>query len=533
MFVINLIIMKKILFIISISIIITKNLYSQVGINNDGSVPDPSSMLDVKSTDKGILIPRMTSAERDNISSPAKGLVVFVTDDNNFYYWDGSQWINTATQPDLDWQINGNDMYVIPGGNLGVGTTTPTNKLDVTSSSNNIIGYFTSTRTNQDDIAVAGKVNNTDYYGIGGDFSGGWIGVRSLLSPTGTGQYYGLRTEISGGSGTNFGVYSSTSGTGTNFSGYFFTDVAYNKGTAGYFSNFNSTGIGLIALGSGVSTYYTPLDGAAIAATGKLIGIEGFTDFDDNNATAIYGKYNGTGQYHGTGIIGYSVPQVNYGYGVKGIGGYIGVYGEAQNGLAGVYASDNNGTSTYAFYGDGDLYVTGDLGAGGAKTFMIDHPLDPENKILKHFALESNEVLNVYRGNVILNAKGKAIVKLPSYFKAINTNYSYTLTPIGAPAPGLYIEKEIDNKGRFKIAGGKAGQKVSWYVYAERNDAYMKKHKNKKKTEVYKKGKLKGKYLQPELYGKSKMKAFSSKRFPKESKKQIQPKLTKLKIHKY
>ena len=50
---------------------------AQVGINTDGSVPDASAMLDVKSTTSGLLIPRMTAADRDNIASPATGLLVY------------------------------------------------------------------------------------------------------------------------------------------------------------------------------------------------------------------------------------------------------------------------------------------------------------------------------------------------------------------------------------------------------------------------------------------------------------------------
>ena len=52
---------------------------AQVGINTDGSSPDPSSIVDAKSSTKGFLIPRMTAAQRDAITSPAAGLMVFCT----------------------------------------------------------------------------------------------------------------------------------------------------------------------------------------------------------------------------------------------------------------------------------------------------------------------------------------------------------------------------------------------------------------------------------------------------------------------
>ena len=51
-----------------------------VGINETGANPDPSAMLDVESTDKGFLPPRMTSAQRNAISNPAKGLMVYNAD---------------------------------------------------------------------------------------------------------------------------------------------------------------------------------------------------------------------------------------------------------------------------------------------------------------------------------------------------------------------------------------------------------------------------------------------------------------------
>lgn len=147
------------------------------------------------------------------------------------------------------------------------------------------------------------------------------------------------------------------------------------------------------------------------------------------------------------------------------------------------------------------VFSNGDMGASGVKPFVIDHPLDPQHKLLKHFAIESNEVLNVYRGNVILDANGESTVEMPSYFDAININFSYNLTAIGVPS-NLYIKKEISNR-IFEIAGGKPGQKVSWVVYADRNDPYVQQNPDKIKVEVEKTGSWDGKYLKPELFGKS------------------------------
>jgi hypothetical protein len=70
-----------------------RSLSQNVGINNDASQPHSSAMLDVMSTDKGLLIPRMTEAQRNAIASPATGLMIYQTDITpGFYYYNGTIW---------------------------------------------------------------------------------------------------------------------------------------------------------------------------------------------------------------------------------------------------------------------------------------------------------------------------------------------------------------------------------------------------------------------------------------------------------
>ncbi len=109
------------------------------GQNNAGigtTTPDPSAILDLTSTDKGLLIPRMTGAQRVAISSPATGLVVFQTDTYGsppatpgFYYYEttfsGGTWKRVAKKdeiPTLSWTLSGNDQYNNNSGSVGVGT---------------------------------------------------------------------------------------------------------------------------------------------------------------------------------------------------------------------------------------------------------------------------------------------------------------------------------------------------------------------------------------------------------------------------
>lgn len=65
---------------------------AQLSISADGSPADPSAMVEVRSTDKGFLLPRMTTSERDGIASPAEGLMIYNTDENWMEVFDGTDW---------------------------------------------------------------------------------------------------------------------------------------------------------------------------------------------------------------------------------------------------------------------------------------------------------------------------------------------------------------------------------------------------------------------------------------------------------
>jgi hypothetical protein len=173
----------------------------------------------------------------------------------------------------------------------------------------------------------------------------------------------------------------------------------------------------------------------------------------------------------------------NCGIGVYGVGGDFGLIGNSQGGA---------GFAVYGF---------GNTGCSGTKFFHIDHPLDPANKTLSHYSIESNEVLNMYRGTVTLDANGLAQIDLPDYFDAGNTNPSYQLTAIGTPTQP-YVATEINNN-QFTVAGT-PNTKVSWAVYAERNDPtaqHFAEKFNTKQSVRNKRPHEVGKYITPEAYG--------------------------------
>jgi hypothetical protein len=84
--------MKNTLAFLLLFLISGTGSYAQVGINSDNSGPDPSAMLDVKSTEKGFLPPRMTTGQMNSIITPLEGLLVYNTSVNSLFWFNGITW---------------------------------------------------------------------------------------------------------------------------------------------------------------------------------------------------------------------------------------------------------------------------------------------------------------------------------------------------------------------------------------------------------------------------------------------------------
>lgn len=108
-------------------------LYAQqsVAINNDGSQPHSSAMLDVNSTSKGFLAPRVTAAQRQAILTPAAGLLVYETTSNAYWVYNGTTWVQLGAggSGSLQWSVNGNHIYNNNSGNVGIGLSNAEEKL--------------------------------------------------------------------------------------------------------------------------------------------------------------------------------------------------------------------------------------------------------------------------------------------------------------------------------------------------------------------------------------------------------------------
>ena len=91
---------------LQLGLFLTSVSFSQsVSINNDGAIPDSTAIVDISSTKKGLLIPRMTLQQKNSIANAAVGLLVFQTDgDSGFYYFTGSNWLLLINNIEADKQ---------------------------------------------------------------------------------------------------------------------------------------------------------------------------------------------------------------------------------------------------------------------------------------------------------------------------------------------------------------------------------------------------------------------------------------------
>jgi hypothetical protein len=107
--------------------------FSQSGSIGIGTTtPDASAVLDIQTTTKGVLIPRMTTAQRNSISTAATGLLVFDNTTGSFWFKSSTNWVELVDTVNNAWKRNGSNIYAGSAGNVGIGTNNPTARLDVT-----------------------------------------------------------------------------------------------------------------------------------------------------------------------------------------------------------------------------------------------------------------------------------------------------------------------------------------------------------------------------------------------------------------
>ncbi len=131
--------MKRLLFGLALALFSLAS-FAQVGISESTITPDASSILELNTNSKGILIPRMTASQKLSISSPAQGLMIYQTDvDTGFWYYKGSQWVALLSDFDDDWVKTSSTVYNA-NDSVAIGRTTPYTDFHIASAKNVLYG---------------------------------------------------------------------------------------------------------------------------------------------------------------------------------------------------------------------------------------------------------------------------------------------------------------------------------------------------------------------------------------------------------
>lgn len=416
---------------------------------------------------------------------------------------------------------NSSNNSYFPNGNLGVGTATPAVKFDVS-------GYVRS--TGYDDVGgglsvfnsskTGATANNWTIYNMTGAYGNALKFWRYYQNGSNPGPTLTLWDDGNAAFAGNVGI-------GQDFPSYKL-DVAGTTRTTGLLIPTGaSSGHVLTSDASGNATWQAPGTGPhnhlgedwSSSSTSPTDGL--IIELVNNNSASAYrggcfvASGYGTGNQCGLysrGSVMTNGASTNDAYGIFGEGSHEGTR-NAYGGFfqAGSYSSNGTGNkygiycttfgwgNRYAGYFSGNVIVTGSLSKGSG-SFLIDHPLDPQNKTLRHNFVESPENLCLYRGKVKLNSSGEGRVEMPSYFKALTkeAEATVTLTSIGRPFNTGY---EWNADYTVCTVYGDPNREVSYIVMADRDDPVMRQLYKPVEQDKGKGNFTRGKLLYPEAYG--------------------------------
>ena len=418
-------------------------------------------------------------------------------------------------------KVSGGHM-VATGGNIGIGTSTPNAKLGV----NGTI------RTNEFDVYLRGGTDTNHgigWYGSGKSFGGvepdgpvlygfggGALGLnqggnRSVqMQWTSSGITANVPTTISTSNQVPLLLQSSDLNLArlgiqnTSANGKRWDILVASSGLFIRNETDNITGVaisdqGAVKLGNGSN--YGKLSVFNELGQGVVVNVNGV----DLNSLPWFTSQR-------VGLTGAARSDTGFDESVIGVGGHavstsqagtsVGVLGEAysQGVNYGVYGTATGGISNFAGYFSGNLYAQS--ASSSIKAFVIDHPDDPENRYLEHSSIESDQRMNVYRGEVRTNAKGFATVTVPRWFASLNRNPQYSLTVVADRDDQAFVRAMVSkplSNGEFVIRTSAGNTQVHWMLTGERHDPVANHYPLQ--VERAKKPHERGYYLNPEAYG--------------------------------
>ncbi|MCP3906851.1 MAG: hypothetical protein GY712_02425, partial [Oceanicoccus sp.] len=332
-------------------------LFAQVGINTDGSSPDTSALLDVKSTDKGMLVPRMTTAQRTAISSPATGLLVFDETTGGIWFYNGSIWEDLSSGDNLG-NHTATQTLDLNGNNISAANSISTATLDV--SGNLHLPQTTATGSGTGLVMVDGN-RFIHSYGSGNFFAGknaGNLTGSGISSNTGVGE--------SALSGLNEGDENTAIG--------YFALIANDDGEL-------NTAVGSNALGANTSgSSNTAVGGYALSVNQEgnfitAVGYSALTANDDGEintavgSNALGANTSGSGN---TAVGGYALSVNQDGNFITAIGNNSGVLAQGLTNSTAIGANAKVNSSNKIQLGDNAVTLVETAGTVNASAFVGD-----------------------------------------------------------------------------------------------------------------------------------------------------------------
>lgn len=333
------------------------------------TAPDESAVLDIQSSSKGLLIPRMFLSERNQIVNPAKGLLIYQTNENQgFYFFNGKDWAELSPNEAKSIAADPNDWTT--SGNSNITTTSPGNSLGTT----NFIGT-----TNAAPIVFKTTAS--------GRLSG-------FISPTNTNVSFGYRAMEKLGSGTSFtGVFNTAIGTEAMFA----NTTGSNNVSIGMKSLYvNTTGLNNVAIGTQALT-------ANIGGSGNLaFGYQSMRSNTGGNNNLALGLWSLRDNSTGSTNVG-----IGYGALAKNTSG-TGNTGIGANTLqANLTGTDNTAfglNAGYSAIGSGSVFLGRSAGyneVGSNKLYVANSP--DANPLIKGDFADKNLRINVGANNGTAN----------------------------------------------------------------------------------------------------------------------------------
>ena len=282
-------------------------------------------------------------------------------------------------------------MRIRSGGTIGINNDLPQHPLHVNEPDGSMLAsgtpviYGAYTGINPADVVgVKGYSRPGDFFGIGGQFEGGWKGVEGKVNPTGNSSYAGVFGSVNGGTGTNYGVYGTATGSGSNYAGYFLNGDVYMHNKLGIGQPVPQWQLDMQADQSVIRMVTTTATNGSVIELKNLDESPAFLGaINFNNST---NSYPGQIAYEGDGDMTFRVegatrltisenaivgtPEASF---FNGTNSWNLALGNAEN--IAVFGAAGNATTNWAgYFSAGDVYVADELRIGtltGANGYKV------------------------------------------------------------------------------------------------------------------------------------------------------------------